>query len=81
MFGAPSYTLPTSSSYPPSCPLPGELQDLVRSGVLHPSSAFWQLAFEGVLLELLDAHGQVRLVKIRMPCVCIACRVHGRCMY
>lgn len=43
---------------PPSVP-PGELQDLVRAGVLHPGSSFWQLAFEGVLLELLDAHSQV----------------------
>lgn len=36
------------------------LQDLVRSDVVHPGSSFWGLAFEGVLLELLDAHSSVR---------------------
>jgi hypothetical protein len=31
----------------------------VRAGAVHPGSSFWQLAFEGVLMELLDAHSQV----------------------
>ena len=45
----------------PSHTPPGELQDQVRAGVVAPSGPFWRLAFEGVLLELLEAHSQVGL--------------------
>ena len=46
--------------------LAGALQDLVRAGALTAGSSFWALAFEGVLLELLDAHGSVHQEALRL---------------